>query len=81
MVLYMFNHKWFAEGGELQNHVHAFGSSVIRSACVVLVLTFGPQKGISVSSQFMTIHVALKIITLFLNTLGTSLDTLTFTAS
>lgn len=81
MVLPMFNHKCFAEGSDVQNYGHAFSSFVLRSARVTLVLTSGPQKDISVPSLFMTIYVTLKIISLLLNTLGTSHGILAFIAS
>lgn len=77
----MFNHKCFAEGSDVQNYVHVFSSFMIRSACVILVLTSGPQKDISVPSQFMTIHVTLKIISLLLNASGTGPGILAFTTS
>lgn len=50
MVLHMFN-KCFAESSDVQNYIHAFSSFVIRSAYVLLVLTSGPQKDISVPSS------------------------------
>lgn len=77
----MSNHKCFAEGSDVQNYVHAFRSFVMRSACVILVLTSGSRKDVSVPPQFMTIHMTLEIISLLLNTLGTSPGILTFTAS
>lgn len=75
----MFNHDCFAEGSDVGNCVSAFSSFVIRSACLILVLTSAPQQDISVPSHFMT--VTFKIVSLLLNALGTSLGILTFTAS